>query len=269
MDLFINTVLLGGTTEAKIAAAAAAGFRQIELWRQDVDAAPDGVAGVRAALARDGVGLTDFQVLLDFDGAPGDQRAARRSEAVRMLDLAVQVGAHTLLVPASTDRRCDEARIVADLVWLAQQAAARGLRVAYEAMAWSTINCTTPAAWRSVQLAGQPNLGLVIDAFHIFARGREVADLDGIPPDKIYLVQLSDLAQPVAPGDLVATARHHRLLPGQGHFPLDRLVRRLQAIGYAGPLGLEVFNDALKARDPGTVAREAMAALNMYTGLHR
>ncbi len=32
-------------------------------------------------------------------------------------------------------------------------------------------------------------------------------------------------------------------------------------MGYSGPIGLEVFNDALKARDPHEVAREAMAAL--------
>jgi len=34
--LFLNTVLLGGTAEAKLAAARAAGFEQVELWRQDV-----------------------------------------------------------------------------------------------------------------------------------------------------------------------------------------------------------------------------------------
>lgn len=261
MNLFINTVVLGGSTEQKIAAAGAAGFHDIELWRQDVAAAADGVAGVQAALGRAGVGLTDFQVLLDFDGAPGGHRMVRRQEAVRMLDQAVQLGADTLLAPASTDAGCDPARIVDDLVWLAQQAAARGMRVAYEAMAWSTVNHTTPAAWRSVQLADQPNLGLVIDAFHIFARGRDVGDLDGIPAEKMYLVQLSDLAHAVKQGDLVETARHHRLLPGQGQFPLASLVRRLDDIGYRGPIGLEVFNDALKARDPAAVAHEAMAAL--------
>lgn len=259
--LFINTVLLGGTTEQKIAAAGAAGFDQIELWRDDVESNVDGAAGVVRALHAAGVGLTDFQVLLDFDGAPGDRRADQRQEALRMLDTAVQVGATTLLVPASTDAECDPDRIVDDLVWLAQQAAARGLRIAYEAMAWSTFNHTTPLAWRTVQLANQPNLGLVIDAFHIFALGREASDLDGIPADRIYLVQLSDLDHRVAQDDVVNTARHRRLLPGAGYFPLASLVQRLRAIGYAGPVGLEVFNDEMKACDPVAVAREAMAAL--------
>ena len=124
--LFINTILLSGTSEQKIAAASAAGFDQVELWRDDVESSVDGAAGVVRALHAAGIGLTDFQVLLDFDGAPVDRRVDKRQESLRMLDTAVQVGADTLLVPASTDAECDPTRIVEDLVWLAQQAAARG-----------------------------------------------------------------------------------------------------------------------------------------------
>lgn len=178
-----------------------------------------------------------------------------------MLDMAAQLGAGTLLAPASTDHDCDASRVVDDLVWLAREAAARQLRIAYEGMAWSTINHTTPSAWNSVQQAGRPNLGMVIDAFHIFARGRTASDVDGIPADRIYVVQLSDLDHAVDGADIVATARHRRLLPGAGHFPIDHLLGKLKDIRYAGPIGLEVFNDAMKARDPAGVATEAMAAL--------
>ena len=265
--LFLNTILLGGSTAEKIAAAGSAGFDQVELWRQDLDAHPGGAPGVLHALAQADLGLADFQVLLDFDGAPGARRSAKRQEALQMLDLAVQVGATSVLAPASTDPDCDAARIVDDLAWLAQQAATRGLRIAYEAMAWSTVNHTTPAAWRCVQLANQANLGLVIDAFHIFALGRNASDLDGIPAERIFLVQLSDLDRQVSKTGLKTAARHRRLLPGDGHFPLASLLQRLSAIGYAGPIGLEVFNDALHARAPAEVAQEAMAALRRVCAL--
>jgi len=72
--LFINTVLLGGTTEEKIIAAAQAGFTQLELWRQDVEAAKGPAQDVAALLQKQQLGLTDYQVLLDFDGAPDEQR---------------------------------------------------------------------------------------------------------------------------------------------------------------------------------------------------
>ena len=98
-------------------------------------------------------------MLLDFDGAPDAIREAKRAEALRMLDTAVGVGAKTLLTPACTRKDCVADRIEEDLHWLAREAAQRGLRVAYEAMAWSTINHYTPDAWQTLSFGnvGQPS----------------------------------------------------------------------------------------------------------------
>ncbi len=142
---FLNTVLLGGSTELKLHAAAAAGFAQVELWREDVEAAS--VDAVRDALARTGLHLTDVQVLLDFDGAPAATHAAKRHEARLLLDMAVAVGAGTVLVPACTAPDCQTHTVTADLRWLCRQASERGLRIAYEAMAWSHLHSTVPSAW--------------------------------------------------------------------------------------------------------------------------
>lgn len=259
--LFINTVLLGGSPEGKLLAAAEAGFSQVELWRQDVEAAQGNAGDVARLLEQQKLGLTDYQVLLDFDGAPDDQREPKRQEALKMLDTAVSLGATTLLTPASTHSACIAEREEEDIRWLAREASQRGLRVAFEAMAWSTHINNTAAAWKLVQKVDEPNLGLVVDAFHIFARNRTLADLAGIPMEKIFLVQLSDLATLPAREDLVDTARHQRLLPGQGSFPLYTLLNYLHAQGYSGPLGLEVFNDGYHQQPPAEVAKEAMHAL--------
>lgn len=261
---FLNTVLLGGTTTEKLDAIAAAGFAQAELWRQDVQAAS--LTGVRADLQRCGLRLTDVQVLLDFDGAPGGARERKRDEARALLDLAAALDAGTVLAPASTDRGCDPQRIDEDLHWLCEQAAARGLRIAYEGMAWSRFTSTVPAAWRQIAAIGAANLDLVVDAFHLFAAGRGVDDLDGIPASRIALVQLSDVATLPRPGQVTEQARHARCLPGEGLWPLDTLVETLAAMDYRGPIGLEVFNDTLKARPPAQVAREAMSALRRVLG---
>jgi 4-hydroxyphenylpyruvate dioxygenase len=259
--LFINTVCLGGTTDDKLRAAHDAGFQQVELWRQDVEASGGDTAGIKTLLQKLPVGLTDYQVLLDFDGAPDSIREDKRHEALRMLDTAVALGATLLLTPACTHKECVGERIEEDLRWLARQAGQRGLRIAYEGMAWSTKINNTADAWKMVQRVNEPNLGLVVDAFHIFVRQRTVADLHGIPIDKIFLVQLSDLSEQPDPENLIDTARHRRLLPGQGKFPIHTLIEYLQEQGYTGPLGLEVFSDVLKAQDPASVARQAMKAL--------
>ncbi len=260
-QLFINTVCLSGSTEDKLRAAHAAGFNQVELWRQDVEAVNGDTAGIKSLLKKLPLGLTDYQVLLDFDGAPDSIRADKRQEALRMLDTAVELGATTVLTPACTHKECVKERIEEDLRWLVTEAAQRGLRIAYEGMAWSTCINNTADAWKMVQRVNSPNLGLVIDAFHIFVRHRTAADLDGIPMDKIFLVQLSDLEKDPEPGKLVDTARHSRLLPGEGKFPIHTIIERLEKGGYQGPIGLEVFSDELKAQDPASVACKAMQAL--------
>lgn len=259
--LFLNTVLLGGTTSTKLAAASAAGFDGIELWRQDVEAVADGPGAVRRLLAAERVSLTDYQVLIDFDGAPGTRRQEKRAEATQILDEARQVGASTVLAPASTDPNCDPDRVEEDMRWLAKHAAERGLRVAYEGMAWSTINPTLAAAWELVERLDEPNLGLVVDAFHLFVRDGTAAELGPLEAERIYLVQLSDLDQAADLANIADTARHRRLLPGEGRFPLESMIERLRTMGYEGPVGIEVFNDALKAADPFSVARRAIDSL--------
>ncbi|MBD8161311.1 sugar phosphate isomerase/epimerase family protein [Erwinia persicina] len=259
--LFINTILLGGSSEEKLRAAALAGFDQVELWQQDVENAPGGahaLAGLCRALP---LGLTDYQVLLDFDGAPDDLRDDKRREALTMMKTAQHLGATTLLVPASTHPHCCAERIDEDLRWLTRKAAEHDLRIAYEAMAWSRHVNNPAEAWRRVRQIDAANLGLVVDAFHLFVRQRTLADLAGIPAEKIFLVQLSDLDWQPDAHQLVDTARHQRLLPGEGHYPLRALLRYLQQIGYQGPLGLEVFNDARQAACPAQTADAAMASL--------
>jgi 4-hydroxyphenylpyruvate dioxygenase len=257
--LFLNTVLLGGTTGEKIAAAGAAGFGQVELWREDLDDCP--ASAVRGALEEHGVGLADFQVLRDFAGAPGDMREAKAVEALAYLSDARAVGATTLLVPAATHLRAVPYRAARDLAWLADRAAQFGMRVAYEALSWSTWDSTTAAAWATVREADRDNLGLALDSFHHFVRGGSIADLTALDPERIFCVQISDLRHQVSREDLIGVARHHRRLPGDGYFPLDGFVGTLLQAGYTGPLGLEVFSDELRAGDPATTAGKAMAAL--------
>ena len=259
--LFLNTILLGGTTAQKLEAVAGAGFTEAELWQQDVFDTGGNKEGIRQHLSSLGLSLTDYQVLLDFDGAADVNREIKRQQALEILDTAVEVGADTVLVPANTERGCLQDKIVSDLQWLTAQAVERNLRIAYEAMCWSTFINTTPAALKIINEVDSPALGLVIDAFHIFALQRTVADLEQVPAEKIFLVQLSDVSDIPDKQQLIDIARHQRLLPGEGVFPLQQLLACLREKQYQGPLGLEVFNDELKKQPPADVAQQAMTAL--------
>lgn len=261
---FVNTVLLGGTPQDKISAACAAGFSHIEVWQQDVQDHVDGPDDLNRRLRVSGLGITDYQVLRDFDGASDELRKKKRAEALAMLDVAVRIGADTVLTTASSDTACIAERIDEDLYWLSQEAAARRLRIAYEGLAWSAINFKLASAWRTVERVNEPNLGIVVDPFHLFVRGGDVNEMNGIPMERIFLVQLSDSHLGVC-DDLpliIDTARHHRVLPGQGWFPIHTILDRLKMEKYGGPIGIEVFNDEMKSRDPREVAQEARTALS-------
>lgn len=149
---------------------------------------------------------------------------------------------------------------------MASEAARYNMRIMYEPMAWCSVDNTLPLAWERLQRLDQPNIGLVVDLFHICALGGDASQLDGIPADRIYEVQLCDMAE-MPPQDkqpLSEYARHQRLLPGDGIIEVERFVDKLKSAGYSGPVGIEVFNDKLKAQPADVAAQKAWQALNRY-----
>jgi 4-hydroxyphenylpyruvate dioxygenase len=142
---------------------------------------------------------------------------------------------------------------------LAERAAARGMRIAYEALAWGRHVNTYEHAWRIVAAADHPALGVCLDSFHILSRGGEPRGIRSIPADKLLFVQLADA--PRMAMDVLQWSRHYRCFPGQGDFDLRNFCEHVLAAGYDGPLSLEVFNDVFRRADPGRTAVDAMRSL--------
>lgn len=260
---FLNLVLLSGEPEEKLQAARDAGFDQVEIWREDVEACHGGAA----RLAQQGVGFTNLQVLRDFTGAPGNLRLKKRDELRQFIQTAKALGCDTIQAPATTRDDCIAEQIDDDLRWLASEAARFNMRIMYEPMAWCSVDNRLPQAWERLQRLDQPNIGLVVDLFHICALGGDASQLDGIPADRIYEVQLCDMAVQPSPQDkqaIMDLARHQRLLPGAGIVDVASFVDKLKSAGYQGPVGIEVFNDDLKRLPPREAAQLAYAALRRF-----
>ncbi|KAF7596791.1 hypothetical protein BBP40_012390 [Aspergillus hancockii] len=158
------------------------------------------------------------------------------------------------------------------------------LRIGYEGLSWATRN-TWASTWEAVRIANRPNIGLVIDAFHVLAvefadpynpagHGRIYSTLEesvdvlcasmaslvaSVPGDRIFFFQLGDAervdpkmfrppTQPDVPA-LLPWSRGHRLFPYEaqrgGYMPVDLVAAAVVATGYTGPLSLEVFNHSL------------------------
>lgn len=263
---FLNLVLLKGEPEQKLRAARAAGFGQVEIWYEDVQASAQGAIGLVQLAKQQQLRFTNLQVLRDFTGIPDSDRLHKRKELQQFIRIARKLDCDTIQAPASTREDCLVERIDEDLCWMASEAARYNMRIMYEPMAWCTVDNTLPLAWERLQRLKQPNIGLVIDLFHICALGGDASHLDGIPADRIYEVQLCDIAAPPPQEKdiLMDIARHQRLLPGDGIIEVECFVDKLKGTGYSGPVGIEVFNDVLQAEPAVTVAHKAWLALNRY-----
>jgi sugar phosphate isomerase/epimerase len=102
----------------------------------------------------------------------------------------------------------------ADFHELAERAAKRGLRVAFEALAWGRHINDYRDAWEVVRRADHPSIGLVLDTFHILVRGTDLRPIRAVPKDRIFLVQVADA--PLLDMDYLSWSRHYRCFPGQG-----------------------------------------------------
>jgi 4-hydroxyphenylpyruvate dioxygenase len=150
-------------------------------------------------------------------------------------------------------------RAAADFRELGERAKKRGLRVAFEALAWGRHINDYRDAWEVVRRADHPSVGLVLDTFHLFSRRTELQTLQRIPGDRIFLVQLADA--PWLDMDVLSWSRHFRNFPGQGDMPIAEFMEALGATGYAGEYSLEIFNDQFRAGSPRAVAVDGQRSL--------
>ncbi len=261
IKLSIATVSLGGTLEDKLTKIAAAGFKGVEIFENDLLSFSGTPTAVRERCQDLDLDIITFQPFRDFEGMPDDQRAATFERAARTFDLMDELGCDLLMVCSNTasDSIGGLARAASDLHELGEQAAARAKRLGFEALSWGRHINDYRDAWEVVRRADHPAVGLILDAFHIMARGTDLSTIRSIPADRIFLAQVSDA--PALDMDYLSWSRNFRCVPGQGDFPLLDFMSALRATGYEGPLSLEIFNDQSGAGSAHSIAVDGMRAL--------
>jgi 2-keto-myo-inositol isomerase len=248
-DFGMDTITLAGPLAAKLRAIRDAGFSQVMMAARDLVGHADGWHAAVEEVRASGLRVTGFQVLRDFEGLSGHLHDYKVDIARSMIEMCAALGAPVLLACSSTSRHAtdDEAAIARDLRKLAMMALPYGIKVAYEGLSWGRHINDCVGAWRLVEQANAPNLGIGIDSFHSFATRTPHEALQDIDPDKIYLVQLADFMwQEIRTvEERIETARHFRVFPGEGVHSDEtrRLVIELDRMGYRGDYSFEVFND--------------------------
>jgi len=277
--LIPDLVLAAGTVQSvplldRLEPARAASFAGISIFAGDLEAAAAegiGMAEVRARIADAGLFVTEVEIVGNWlPGPPAkanpDWLAAllERSTGERLTELADAVGARGITVAELRGIDCPPDVAAEAFARLCETAGGAGLHVALEFVPTGGIP-DLRTAWDIVRAAGRFNGGLLVDSWHLFRSGSDLALLASLPADAIKSIQIGD-APAVAEGDLDREMVRGRLLPGEGELDLAGFVAALRATGTAAPWSVEIFSDAL-AREPiDIVARRCAAATRRILG---
>jgi sugar phosphate isomerase/epimerase len=191
----------------------------------------------------------------DAPRAAGPHARGLRATESDVLRYADAMGARSMSVLGPFEGpAAPEAAVVDALGAFADRAAEHGLRLHVEVIPTSHIP-DLPTGWRIVEAVDRPNVGLVLDTFHL---GRSACDpelLDSIPLDKVFHVQLCD--GPAVPSieDFFEEAVTSRLFAGDGELNAAEYVRHLLRDGSHPQMGPEVPSDQLSALAPAAAGR--------------
>jgi 4-hydroxyphenylpyruvate dioxygenase len=252
---FVDPARFGVDERAR--AAAAAGFTGMGVQLADL-ASHGGVGPARAAAAAAGIQVTEAEFLGGWALADPDTGP---SDAERLLVEAADTwGALRVTAGEFAAGPIDPGRAAAGLAAVASRLAPHGVTLAVEAFAWGAI-ADYPTALDIVRRSGAPNAGIMIDVWHWFNTGADLALLRCVDPREIAGVQLNDgpLVRPDDP-EIRELARNTRWLPGTGELPVRDLLTALDEIGYRGPFSVEVNDPGFRALPATEAAHRAFAS---------
>ena len=257
----IATVSLSGTLPEKLEAIAVARFDGVEIFENDLIFCTLSPREIRAMTDDLGLTIDLFQPFRDLEGVDEAQFLRNLDRAQRKFDVMGELAAPMMLVCSNALLNAidDDARSAEQLFRMAELAQQRGIKLAFEALAWGTHVNTFDRAWKIVKAADHPHLGLALDSFHTLALPHDWSGVASLPGDRIFFMQIADA--PRLDMASLMLSRHHRCLPGQGELDVAGFVDAALRAGYTGTISLEIFNDGFRAAPPRQTARDGMRSL--------
>ena len=258
----LNTATIKSSPlDRQIDLAREAGFRQIGLWLKDVETAVtqgESLGAIKADLDAAGLRVAEFCFLGGWQDADESkfsevlQQTRHICEVSKVLgcDLVVTVPA---LGPGGLARAPGRFRQVC------QVAAEYGLRVALEFPGIAAEVKDLRSARTLLAAAACVNGGLIIDTFHFFVGGSNLADFEAMAPGEIFLVHVSDPMK--LPMEELRIPHDNRTFPGEGTLDFAPIFRQINRLGYDGAISLEIWNRQLQQANPEEVVKKASESL--------
>jgi sugar phosphate isomerase/epimerase len=242
--------------------ASKSGFGGIDFSIREAAALADehGVAYVRH-LFEDG-GVLPGQWGLPVAWNRDDQWEKDLEQLPRLAALGRDLGCtrtSTWCPPCSDDREVGEnfAWHAARFRSIAEVLGARGCRLGIEFIGPKTLRAghkyefiyTLEGMMELAEAIGTGNVGLLLDAWHLYTSGGSIHDLDQITAEDVVTVHVNDAPAGVARDEQIDNVR--RLAMETGVIDLPGFMRKLDDMGYDGPVTMEPFSERINAiEDP-------------------
>lgn len=234
-----------------------AGIRNVEITSTLLDEflKADSLAAARRVLVD--LGLTPVSGGTGVTGLwePNPNRAASLEDLKRRCEMFAQLGLSHVYATTGTTQKitADDYKTCPDNMREAGEIARQfHMTLMIEFLRTSSFISTLPTLLKMTRAAAHPNLGPMLDCYHFWSGLNKFEDLDLIQQGEIRHVHFQDV--PDMPRELLDNTT--RFIPGDGVSPLVRILRKLSAKGYAGPLSVELFLPKFQQGDPLAVARE-------------
>lgn len=201
------------------------------------------------------------QLFLDEDS---EQRPVAVESLRWKVEMAASLGADRLVVPSTASQShtmADYATLQDYLHEAAAIAQPFGVTLMLEFTRNSRLVNNLRTSLEVVRRVGHPNLGIMIDLYHFWAGPSKMEDLDLIRPGEVCHVHFADT--PAFP-PLEVAEQKHRVFPGEGIAPLQKILDKLVALEYQGALSLELFDPEIRSTDPQQIASRAITTITPY-----
>ncbi|HJZ59088.1 MAG TPA: sugar phosphate isomerase/epimerase family protein [Gemmataceae bacterium] len=251
--------------------AAKAGYQAIEPWISELDAHAKAGASLKdlgKRIADLGLVVPDAIGFAEWIVEDPDRRKKGLEQARRDMDLVRQIGGKHIAAPpvgatGGTSKRDDPkfTQPVINLLTAAERyhelldvGKSMGVTPIVELWGFSKTLSRLGEVLLVAAESGSPDASVLLDTYHLYKGGSEIAGLNLLGPSAIGIFHVNDYPKI----DRAKITDADRVFPGDGVAPLKEVFATLRKIGYRGFLSLELFNKEYWKQDPLTVAKTGL-----------
>ena len=241
----------------KIALAGEVGYQAIEPWNDEITTYLEQggrISELKRAIKGAGLKVVSVIALHGWVTSKGAEQTRVLDDCRRRMAQAVELES-PYIVASPPQEVVDLPRAGERFGELLEIGAGLGVVPSMEFLGFVDGVNNVATAWAIASETGHPRATVVADVFHMIRGGGSVDDLLTLTGDRLACFHINDL--PATPDPRIQKDED-RVMVGDGIADLPRVIANLRAIGYRGPLSLELFNHTLWDHDPREVIEQGL-----------